>query len=367
MKRKRIVIDARCVTPHMHGIARVALRFIENAAAIAPDNEYIILHRSGVGEGTFPKADCLRFEECDTKLYGLRERFVIPRLLERLSPDLYYSPTYFAPSRAPCPVVFAIYDLIYISAPGSGDLRHNLYFKWFVRKAAKNARRIITDSRYVAGELHVRLGIPPGKISTVYLGVDDALAEDTGPPDIGEPYILNVSNPFPHKNTTGLLEAYRILLEKGASHHKLIIAGEQARKVKEIAGSERLRHHVELAGNVDDERLVKLMRGASLFVLPSLYEGFGLPVLEAMKAETPVIAGANTAMSEIFDGAACLVDVKNPQAIAGAMSRLLNDEGERKALAQKGAERARNFTWRRMTEEILKVFDQFLTGNSHNR
>ncbi len=357
MKGKRIVIDARCVTPHMHGIARVALRFIENAAAIAPDNEYIILHRSAVGEEAFPKADCLRFEECDTKLYGLRERFAIPRLLERLSPDMYYSPTCFAPTRACCPVVFAIYDLIYISAPGSGDIRHNLYFKWFVRKAAKNARRIITDSRYVAGELHVRLGIPPDKISTVYLGVDDAFAQGGEPPDVGEPYILNVSNPFPHKNTAGLLEAYGILLEKGTSDYKLVVAGSQNEKVNKIARSERLRHHVELTGDVDDERLVGLMRGASLFVLPSRYEGFGLPVLEAMKAGVPVIAGDNTAMTEIFDGAACLVDAKNPQAVAEAMLRLLNDENERKDLAARGAARARDFSWRKMTEEILAVFD----------
>lgn len=365
MKDRRVVIDARCVTPHMHGIARVALRFIENAAAVAPENEYIVLHR-GAGDA-FPKADCLRLERCDVKLYGVRERFAVPRLLERLKPDLYYSPTYFAPARACCPVVFSIYDLIYISAPGSGDLRHRLYFRWFVRRAAKAAARVITDSRYVSGELQMRMGIPPEKIATVYLGVDEAFAQGKGPPDTDEPYILNVSNAFPHKNTACLLEAYGILLEKGCDGYRLVVVGNQSREVVEIARSERLKRHVELAGNVDDNGLVRLMRGASLFVLPSRYEGFGLPVLEAMKAGVPVVAGDNTAMAEVFDGAACLADVNDPETVAQAMLLLLGDEKERRRLAERGARHAENFSWRKMTEEILAIFDQVLTGNPHNR
>lgn len=362
MKDRRIVIDARCLTTHMHGIARVALRFIENAVQLAPENEYIVLIGQHSGSTAFPRAECLQEECCNARLYGIAERFVIPRLLKRLAPDLYYSPTYFAPSRACCPVVFTIHDLIYLSAPGSGNMAHRLYFDTVVKRAAANAARVVTDSRFVAGQLAARLRIPPEKIATIHPGVDNAFGTECGRPPVEGPYILNISNPFPHKNTAALLAAYGIFLEKGGSGYKLVIAGRQDNSVRKIAASERLRRHVELAGEVDDASLVRLMRGASLFVLPSRYEGFGLPVLEAMKAGVPVIAGDNTAMAEMYRGAACLVNPEDPQALAEAIGRLLNSDAERRDMTARGIELAKNFTWEKMTREILATFEEVLEG-----
>jgi len=362
LKNKRILIDARCLTAHMHGIARVALRFIENAVRIAPDNSYVVLTGTGTPAALLPKAPCLNVETTGTKLYGLAERFVIPRIIKRIAPDLYYSPTCFAPSRAACPVVFSIYDLIYISAPSSGSLLRRIYFNTVVKKAAKNAARVITDSNYVARELNSRLGIPEKKIRTVYLGVDESFGDAAKSPDVETPYILNVSNRFPHKNTAALLRAFEILLEKGLRGYKLIVVGEQNAAVRDVAGGERLRPHVELAGHVDDERLAGLMRGASLFVLPSRYEGFGLPVLEAARAGVPVVAGDNTAVAELFRDCACLVDMDSPPAIAGAMERILADGEERRRMAARGLEIAKKFSWEKMTRDVLSVFDEVLEG-----
>jgi glycosyltransferase involved in cell wall biosynthesis len=347
----------------MHGIARVALRFIENAVRLAPENEYIVLTRHGTDITALPKADCLSISRCDTKLYGIAERFVIPRILKRLSPDLYYSPTYFAPSRACCPVVFTIYDLTYTSVPGCGSIAHRAYFNIVVRRAASNAARVITNSRYVAGELSARLQIPAGKITTVHLGADEAFGADAGPADIDGPYILNVSNHFVHKNTATLLGAYEIFLAKGGGRYKLVIIGKQNKTVEEmISRNEGLRRHVELLGQVNDTRLVKLMRGASLFVLPSRYEGFGLPVLEATKAGVPVVAGNNTALAELFRDCACLVDPDSPEAVADAIERVLANEGERQRMTAKGLEFSKNFTWDKMARNILAIFDEVLAG-----
>jgi len=363
LKNKRIVIDARCLTAHMHGIARVALRFIENAALLAPENEYIVLARNETGPAILPKAACLSVRGCDAKLYGIAERFVIPRALKRLAPDLYYSPSYFAPSRACCPVVFSIYDLAYISDPRHGNILHRLYFGAVVRRAASNAARVITNSRHVAEELTARLRIPASKIRTVHLGADEAFGTDSGPAGIDGPYILNVSNRFRHKNTAALLRAYEIFLAKGRGRYKLVIVGKQNKAVEEIIKrNERLRRQVELVGQVNDERLVRLMRGAALFVLPSRCEGFGLPILEAARAGVPVVAGDNTAPAELFRSCARLVDADSPEAIAGAIERVLADEGERRSMIENGLELSKSFTWEKMARDLLAIFDEVLTG-----
>lgn len=265
------------------------------------------------------------------------EQLRLGRALARLGADVVHAPNCFLPLRRPCPGVVTIHDLAFEAHPGDFSRRTGAKYRFFAPRAARSAERVVCVSRFTAGDVAARYGIEPDRLRVVpnapSLPIGDA------PPPPGRPYLLAVGDLRAKKNLGRLVAAWRRL----DSGHRLVLAG--------LGRSPW--PGVEAPGFLDDARLDALLRGADLLVHPSLYEGFGLVVAEAMARGTPVACADATALPETAAGAAELFDPLDVAAIAAAIERAL---GRREELARLGRERAAAWSWERTARETAAVY-----------
>jgi glycosyltransferase involved in cell wall biosynthesis len=266
------------------------------------------------------------------------EQIALPLALARLRADLVHAPNCFLPLRRRCPGVVTIHDLAFERYPEDFAKRTGAKYRFFTPRAARSAQRVICVSRFTADDVVARYGVDERKIRVI----PNAPALDVGdaPPPDGGPYVLAVGDLRAKKNLGRLVEAWR----RAELPHRLVLAG---------LGSMDVPDGVELTGYVDDARLDALMRGADVLVHPSLYEGFGLVVLEAMARGTAVAAARATALPETAGDAAVLFDPLDVDDIASAIARAVR---EREALAQRGLERAAQFSWQRSAAATASVY-----------
>jgi glycosyltransferase involved in cell wall biosynthesis len=247
----------------------------------------------------------------------------LPRAARGL--DVLHCPTFRAPLRSPVPLVITVHDLAVLRHPGTFNQWSRRYSRFAVPRVAQAARLIVAVSEFTKRELVELLAVPVDKIRVIPNGVSTAFSPE-GPAAEGD-YVLAVSTLEPRKNLAVAQQAARRLgLE-------LRVVGERGWGDVRVNG---------WLGRVSDERLAELMRGARCLVYPSLYEGFGLPVVEAMACGTPVVTSAGGATEEVAGGAAVLVDPRDPAAIAAGIEQALARADELRA---RGLERSRAFSW----------------------
>jgi glycosyltransferase involved in cell wall biosynthesis len=271
----------------------------------------------------------------------LWEQVVLPRLLRRDRAALVHAPNCFLPLRRPCPGVVTIHDLAFERYPEDFSRRTGAKYRFFTRRAARSAERVICDSRFTADDIVTRYGVDGSKIRVIPLA--PSLATGTEPTAPG-PYVLAVGDLRAKKNLRRLIGAW----QRSGVPHRLVLAGHGTMDVPE---------GVELTGYVDDARLDALMRGADLLVHPSLYEGFGLVILEAMARGTPVAAARATALPETGGDAAVWFDPLDADDMAGAIVRALSG---REALAQRGRAHAARFSWEATAAATAGVYRELL-------
>jgi len=226
---------------------------------------------------------------------------------------------------------------------------------------------IITLSEYSKNDIVKWLGIPQEKIYVTHSGVDKRFKPtgDAAMPDeikkrfgISNRYILFVGNQKPHKNSIGTLKAFKMAVKKERLPHYLILVGIKKDIIEDKNNGigDEFNNRIICIDNLTDNDLIKLYQSADLFLLPSLYEGFGLPMLEAMACGVPVITSNRTSIPEVTGNAAILVDPENIQEIADAICKVLKDENLKSDLIRKGLEQAKMFSWKRMAEETIKLY-----------
>jgi glycosyltransferase involved in cell wall biosynthesis len=278
------------------------------------------------------------------------EQLRLPRLLRRERVDAVHVPNCFLPLRRPCPGVVTVHDLAFEDHPDDFSRRTGWKYRTFVPRAVRSAERVICDSSFTRDELCDRHGADPDRVRVIPLA--PALGAGAAEPPPG-PYLLAVGDLRRKKNLPTLLEAFERLRGEGLEH-RLVLAGPDAGE------GERLRAAgppVELPGWLDDERLDALMRGADVLVHPSLHEGFGLVLLEAMARGTPVAASRAGALPETAGDAAELFDPLDPDDLAAAVRRALERRDE---LAEAGRARAAKFSWERTARQTLAVYRELL-------
>lgn len=283
------------------------------------------------------------------------EQLGLPRLLARDRLDAVHAPNCFLPLRRPCPGVVTIHDLAFEVHPEDFSRRTGWKYRTFAPRAALSAERVICVSEHTRDDVCARYGIDREKTRVVYsapaLAVTDAL-----PPD--GPYLLAVGDLRRKKNVVRLAEAFRALHADGLPH-RLVLAGVDAgegTRVREAAGDAP----VELTGYVSDERLDALMRGADALVHPSLYEGFGLVLVEAMARGCPVVAANATALPETGGDAALYFDPLDPDDIARAIREVVHDQALRATLVERGHERAGRLSWDQTAAQTADVYREVL-------
>jgi alpha-1,3-rhamnosyl/mannosyltransferase len=283
--------------------------------------------------------------------------------LSRLRYDWFLS-TFFLPLATPRTSALFVHDLSFLSLPKSYPPSMRLYMRWLVASAVRRAERIIVLSEFVRSEVQrFYPAVSPSKVFVVYPGYGEDFNADASSRDadikarysLDQDYILSVTNIHPRKNLLGLLAAYRLLRQHiGDQTPQLLIVG------KRYWGNSSLETEardmgVRLLGYVPQADLPGLYRAAKLFVYPSLYEGFGLPPLEAMASGVPVVCGNNSSLPEAVGDAALLVDMRQPQEVARALGELILNHLRRIQLKEQGLQQASQFSWQRAAHELVTV------------
>ena len=262
--------------------------------------------------------------------------------LER--PDVFFSPGFNPPISSPCPFAFTIHDLIHLHVPGESGRFKRAYYQFVVRPAAHRARAVLTDSEFSRRQILEWSGLSPDRVQVVWCGVDETFSPHGEVYDPGFPYLFTVVNDKSHKNFAGLLEAFA---RSGLAREiKLIVNRKPDLWVARVAEL-GLKGSVVFQGMIPDDRLPSFYRGATAFVFPSLYEGFGLPPLEAMACGVPVLASNRTSIPEVVGNAGVLIDPQDLEVFVGQLRRILEDADLRQKLAVAGPARAKMFTWDR--------------------
>jgi glycosyltransferase involved in cell wall biosynthesis len=292
--------------------------------------------------------------ELDARSQILRMGIGMPRLLRRLRPQLAHFQHVVAPW-CPCPAVVTIHDLSFERHPELLGRRDRLVFRTMVPRSVRQAARVLAVSEWTKRDLVEHYGIPEEKIVVTPNGVD-SLFEPNGARRNGAPYVLFVGTLQPRKDPLAALEALALV----DSELRLVLVGPDkgsGAEAQRTASKLGLDGRVEFAGHVEKQELAELYRGAECLVFPSRYEGFGLPVVEAMASGTPVVATAAGSIPEIAGDAAVLVEPGDPVALAGGIERALAD---RERLVSVGLERARRFSWAETARRTLAVYRELL-------
>jgi glycosyltransferase involved in cell wall biosynthesis len=363
----RVAIDARKL--HDFGIGTYIRNLLRHLARIDHDTEYVLL----CGEADLGVAAQLgpnfRAVLEPSPNYSIREQIHVPWVLRRERPDLYHAPHYVLPAAINCHSVVTIHDCIHLMFPQYLPNRMAYaYARAQMWTAAHRSDCILTVSDASKRDILHLFNIPPEKIVVVYNAID-AHFSVTPPPDavsrvreryqLDHRFVLYVGNIKPHKNLVRLIEAFNELRTGDLEDLKLLIIGDEISKLPALRHAvhrHKLHKHVRFLGYVPDDQLAVLYRLAAVFVFPSLYEGFGLPPLEAMASGTPVVVSNVSSLPEVVGDAAMLVDPHDIESIVDGLRGVLTNPARAEEMRRKGLERSREFSWERSVAQTLEVY-----------
>jgi glycosyltransferase involved in cell wall biosynthesis len=360
----RVGFDGHAFSSPAAGIRRYSTELVRALVALGEPIEIVALggDAEGIPPGVERVADASHPpSNAGWTLIGL------PRTAARARVNVIHAPAYTAPFWARVPVVLTIHDVSYETHPEWYPYRRDWLRRYFYRRSATSATRVLTVSSFSASEITEAYGIPPSRITVTPLGVhgmfaasDRNLAPDL-PADVTEPFLLHVGDIHERRNLPLVLDA---LLEArrhfgAAAALSLVVAGVD-RGVTEglcaIAAEAGAPDAVVALGPVSEDRIHALYRGAMALVYPSLYEGFGLPLIEAMASGTPVLASHAASIPEVLGGAGMLLDPRDVSAWRDAIIRIVNDETLRHDLRTRGLARAATYTWQRTARLTLNAY-----------
>jgi glycosyltransferase involved in cell wall biosynthesis len=375
----RIAIDGRYVQDRFPGIGRYTYNLVRALHTGSTGLELLVLHDPLAPNTRYDLAALgslpgVRLLESASSPLALSGQWRFRSTLSRLAPDIFHAPHFLKPFYLSRPSIVTVQDLIPLTHPESLPSFHRrLLFRLALWRTCQTATAIIVPSDASRRDLLQFLPVPPGKVHLVPHGVDERfhpqpageIARVRRQYSLPERYVLQIGGNKPHKNLGRLMEAWGVVW--GALRHgdrdqtRLVVAGPQdvrfpeAREQVRALGLDRC---VLFVGNIAERDLPALYTGAALFVCPSLSEGFGLPVLEAMACGTPVVCSHVPALAGVAGHAAIMVDPRDVAGLAEAIRRLLVEERLREELRERGLSRARAFTWRITAAATQQVYQE---------
>ena len=366
----RITIDCRCVFSGCGGIGTYARSLVRAMAAVNDYDEFVVLRTAH--RPTDPLTESPNFHEIAVSAAMLDadwEQLQLPSLLEDLDADLYHNPVFALPVVAPCATVATIHDVVFHYRPDLVSLSLCGYLRRWSEIAAHISRRVLTVSAFSREAIHQAYRIPLDKIDVTYEAADLARFQPRygGAVEqefrrrygIAGRFVLYVGSLEPKKNIDGLLAAFSTARGTGASAYKLVLAGGgggMAYDAAEAIAAHGLAGDVVVTGFLPDAYLPIAYNAAEVFVYPSLYEGFGLPPLEAMACGTPTIVSRTTSLPEVVGEAAYLVDPDDVEDMAAALARVACDEDLRADLRARGLAQVRQFSWQQTALDTLACY-----------
>ena len=369
----RIAIDARKWRDY--GIGTYVRNLLRHLARLDKTTDFVVLCRQQDSTVAAELGDNFRAVIDTSPGYSVREQVTVPLDLRREGIDLLHTPHYVLPPLTPCRSVVTIHDCIHLRFPQYLPNRLGyVYARSSMWLATHRSSRVLTVSEASKRDILEYFHIPQTKIDVIYNGIDERFWSPPDAEDVERTreryqldgrFVLYAGNIKPHKNLERLIDAFHTLRNHGFEDVKLLIIGDEISKyatLRRAVHRHKLHKYVRFLGFVPDETLAALYRLASVFVFPSLYEGFGLPPLEAMASGTPVITSNVSSLPEVVGDAAVLIDPYQSDSIASAMERVLSDAPLREDLRTRGLQRAREFSWDHTARRVRAIYDEVLAG-----
>jgi glycosyltransferase involved in cell wall biosynthesis len=359
MKRMRIALDACTLGRRRTGDETYIRGLLNGWSAMRPNDLDLHVVTTSVYDG--PKNEAFEWHVVPKSNFFVRNFYSVPRLLPQIGVDLYHA-NYWTRYWDAFPKVVMIHDVAFSAFPHGFKAHETLLFSALAKRSAQNAKHILTVSEFSKSEIHKHLNVPLEKITVTYNGLDDCF-KPAKQKSSTAPYILYVGNLHPRKNLVRLIEAFVQLKRERQTDLVLKIVGQKAWLTAEIFESVRtsgLESSVEFTGYISQEQLVQTYQTATVMVYPSLYEGFGLPVIEAMGCGVPVVTSNSTSLAEVAGDAAELVDGHSADAICQGIWRVVSSQERQNDLRQRGLIRTRKFNWQTTAQKTLEVYRSVL-------
>ena len=369
--RRRFGLMLRHLGRQPGGTGTYTNMMVRNILSIDHSNEYVLLYDDPARLGTYRHFPNAIEVACRAPSKLLWDQLVVPWLARRHGLDAIFNLKMTVPLLAPCPTALVQHGADWFVMPEQYPIMDRLYFTLFARLYWWRATRIVSVSDDSKQRLaRIMNASAAAKLVTIFHGVD---AKFTTQPDaqslarlrsrysLRTPFVLYLGQIYQMKNVGGLIRAFARI--KHRLPHDLVIVGKaEPRSAAELALIDQLglRDRVHVIGWVPDEDVPTFFHAADVFAFPSLYEGFGIPIIEAMAAGCPVVTSLAGACPEVAGDAAILVDPRNPDAIAAGILQVLTDPELRENLRQRGSARAREFTWEKSARQTIHMLESMV-------
>lgn len=372
----KIGIEAqRIFRPDKHGMDYVILSVLRYLQCTDDDNEYVVFVAPGP-DRCLENTNRIRIVELKCPTYPLWEQWALPRAVRRAKVEILHCTSNTAPLFCTIPLVLTLHDIIFLTSPKSkGMSRYQIlgwyYRRWNVPRIVNRCRHIITVSKTEQAHILHHFPAIKDKLSVVHNGYnicyrllpEEEIQTVTHKYLPEKKYLLFLGNTDPRKNTTNVLRAYNDYLNNSPISLKLVITGLKQKHVETMlinAGIENCSQHIVYTGYVPSEDMPALYNGAFAFLFPSLQEGFGIPVLEAMACGIPVITSNCSSLPEVAGKGGILVSPSHPQEITEAILHLENDSDFYRQQSAYGLKRIKQFSWKHTAEAYKHLYDSLL-------
>ena len=380
IKKRTIVVNTRLLMPgRLDGIGWFTFETLKRITGDHPDVQFIFLFdRKYNKEVIFHeniRPVVLRPPARHPLLWCFWFQCRVHGYLKRSGPDLFLSTDGFLPLRSKVPSVTVIHDINFEHRPGDLPWLVRKFYRYFFPRYAAKASRIVTVSEYSRRDIINHYEIPEEKVDLAYNGANERYHPISGERAVevrdfyteGNPYFVFVGSLHPRKNITNLLKAFQLFKDENRGNYKLIIVGEKfflTRAMEEQLNRMKNKEDVIFTGRLDPDQLNDVLGAAWAMTFVPYFEGFGIPVLEAMKCDIPVIASNVTSLPEIAGDAALYAYPDSPGSIRDAMMRMVREDGLRESLIERGRERRKQYSWDHTAEMLWNSISQVLESDA---
>lgn len=375
----RIGIEAqRIFRPQKYGMDIAAIELIRNLQQIDTDNEYIIFVNPDT-DVCIEETKNFRIWKIINSVYPVWEQWYLPKAIRQAKLDLIHCTSNTAPLRLHIPLVLTLHDVISLepSAKYSMSIYQEMgriYRKWIIPKVLSKCQHVITVSYSEKQKIYRKMTIPEDKMSVIYNGVDEkfglqdklSIERVRSKYHLPEHYISFIGNTDPRKNIHNVLLAYSVYIKHSIRKMPLVILHYNESQLKRLLNQLKipyLKNYIHILGYLDTWDMPAFYAASDMFLFPSLREGFGMPVLEAMACGTPVITSNTSSMPEVAENAALFVDPFDVDDIALNMLYLENHPEQAGELREKGLVRANAFSWKKMASQVLGIYTSVMKQN----
>ena len=385
----KIGIEAqRIFRKKKHGMDMVALELIKNLQIIDHKNEYFIFVKPDEDCSVLKETSNFKIIELSGGPYPTWEQIALPKAAKKYGCDVLHCTSNTAPFFTNIPLITILHDIIYMESGYLNILKSsastyqkfgNVYRKLVVPRVVKKSKKVITVSHFEKNRIAEFFGIKGNKkLDAIYNGVSEHFKPVTNTEELQrvkekynlpDNYFFFLGNTDPKKNTRGTLKAFSDFLKQTGSSYKLVMLDYDKTELNKLLveiDDTKLINHIILTGYVINTDLPAIYSQCDVFLYPSLRESFGIPMLEAMSCNVPVIASNTSSMPEVSGEAAHIVNPFNPEEITQGLIEILNNETYRKSLCDKGFERSQQFSWNNMAKDYLRLYELVHSEQSKN-